>query len=752
MNRPRASLNTIITVSVAGMLVALAPASIVFEAQAQEEIAQIARALEQGDLESNWDIVASLERMGPDIAGQLKAALPDVGEKARLGFAKALIELNETDAGIDEVKDLLLGASSVEVRRKAAEILGWKGSARDLRPLKKELPNISDAYVKIAVAKALAGDKVNDRQALRELRAFLKFDDFSVRCEAAIALAELNDFESGRAILDQIRHEPSPRGRLANRLLLDEELLDRLEEGSLDLSSEQQIRLLEKQNEELTERLARLRMSGEGDPLLNEMIDRILQHHVDGDITREDLINAAAHGMVDSPPLDRFSSFMDVKETKKFYESIRGEYAGIGAVVAIDPDIEFLKIVKPIYSGPAYKEGLRAGDIVLEVEGISTHKQKVETMVQMIRGKPNTPVELQVTRRGWIKPRNFTIRRAIVELPVMHHRLLPGNIGYIHLLQFGERAHDDMLKALEEMEDKGMEALVFDLRDNQGGLLDQAIEVAGLFLNEQKTIVMSEGRDRQLAPFRAYPGGGGPDARPDYPLIILINENSASASEIVSGALQDHKRAILIGEKSYGKGSVQRPLRLESAGDEAVLKLTVAEYKLPSGRSIHEKGVLPDIGIFPDLGYSLDAKELTRLYEEKVFENYIADRFEANKEIFSRLAEYDGGKTTDYPDFDSWYESLDTKLDPEEIRWLLRYNVRNRVEDLRGSEFALDLQDDVQLQRAVVEALGELGRKTTEIEAFSFFPAEFEEFDVDDEYAHIFEKKDEAEEGGPRVR
>ena len=700
------------------------------ETERDDEIREIARLLDAGEVVENWDLVARLESMGEDAAPLLEKALPGAGEKARLGLAKALISLDRKESGIEVIKNLTFEAKDVEVRRSAARILESRADRPDLRALGKRLSRISDPIVKITVAKALARD-FYDRSAFGVLKEFLASERLTERAEAAIALAEIGDFESGRSVLEDIQFEPTPRGRIARRLIEDEFLLD-AEERVAGLEKDE---LVEKQRlriYELETKLEKLQESGPGDPLLEELITRILANHVDGEVTREQLLEAAAKGMVTGPgsilhgPLDKFSAYMNVKETEKFHESIKGVYAGIGAVVAVDKETKFLTIVRPILPGPAHSAGIRSNDVVLEVNGRSTWGEVVGTMVDIIRGKPGTKVSLKISRRGWREPRIIDVVREDVKLPIAHGNILPGKVGYLNLLHFGEQAEVKMGEILDDLEDQGMEALILDLRGNPGGLLEQARRVAGMFLNERKLVVRSKGRNPHIVPERNYRAGGS-SARPDYPVVILVNGKSASASEIVAGALQDYERARLIGETTFGKGSVQRPFTLDATGGKAILKLTVAQYFLPLGRNIHEEGVVPDIQLKGDASRDIDYKAWVKLTEEKAFEKYVGEKYEANKELLDKLAEFDGKDPSGYPDFDLWYDSLATKLSREEVRYILRIRVRDRVEEERGRVFPLDLQEDLQLQRAVVEALSQLGRSHREIAQYEFFPEEFPE-------------------------
>lgn len=700
-------------------------------ASIEDEIEAIGRRLDHGDVAGNWDIVAEIGEKGQGVAPALEKALPTAGERARLGFATALIDLDRKDVGIAEVKKLIFEAKEVEVRRAAARILALRGEVPDIRPLSKTLSRISDEYVKISVARALANYPIMDRGATTVLLEFLDHGEFSVRCEAAIALAEIGDYDSGIALLEQIRFEPTTRGRIADRLLQQKRIEDAAGEV-LGLSEKPLIKMLRADKERLEEEIRELRERGPGDPLIEELIQKIEAYHVDGEIAREALLDAAAHGMVSGmvldPPLDKFSAFFNEKETTKFMEGISGVYAGIGAIVSVDPDTKFLTIVKPFVTGPAYREGLRSNDTVLEVKGISTYNRLVGDMVDEIRGDPGTPVTLLVNRRGWPAPREITIVRENIELPIVHGEIMPGEIGYVRLMHFGELADRKLGEILDTLEDSNMQGLVLDLRGNPGGLLEQARRVAGMFMRDRRIIVSSKGRNEVFYPPEEHYGGGERDARPDYPLVILVDGRSASASEIVAGALQDYARATLIGQKTYGKGSVQRPIRLDSTKEQDMLKLTVAEYFLPSGRSIHREGVAPDILIKRDSMRDIHEREWIRLTEMKAFEEYIAKNYPGNEELFAELAEYDGGDPSRYPGFEEWYASLETSLSRDDVRYILRgLYVREKVVEERGAEFPTDLQDDIQLQRAIAEVLDQTDRGYRDFAEYDFFPDEFPE-------------------------
>ncbi|MDE0958417.1 MAG: S41 family peptidase, partial [Planctomycetota bacterium] len=443
----------------------------------------------------------------------------------------------------------------------------------------------------------------------------------------------------------------------------------------------------------------------------------------------EKLLIEAAKGMVGS--LDPFSSFMDVTDTKEFYEGITGEYAGIGAQVQMDPNTETLKIIRPIYKGPAYRSGMISEDLVIEVDGISTKGKPLDEIVKGLKGKPGTSVVLKVFRRGWREARDFEITRETIQLDSVLYQMLPGKLGFISLAQFGDTAVKEVLVALDDLESQGMRGLIFDLRSNPGGYLQSAVSLVDEFVDDKSMPIVSQKSGSGV--FEDSEKFATKGMREDYPMMVLVNGSSASASEIVSGALQDFKRAKLIGVKTYGKGSVQRLLPMADSvnrllGGESTLRLTVQHYYLPSGRSIHTQRdaqgkILVEGGIDPDIIkesteiplWRIEA--LGRLSDNKAFEKWIDENYQENKDLVTKIVESgdDNGKII-YPGFDSWFEQQsDTGVTEEDARYGLRSKLRRLIEDERGSQFACDYVEDVQLQSAILELLGSLGTEVSTI-------------------------------------
>ncbi len=302
----------------------------------------------------------------------------------------------------------------------------------------------------------------------------------------------------------------------------------------------------------------------------------------------KDLIYGALSGMVSS--LDPFSGFFPPDKYKEFMEETEGEFGGIGIEISMEKGRPI--VVAPIEGTPAFKAGLRAGDIIIAVDGKDTFGKTLLDIVKQIRGKPGTKVKLTIMRKGLDKPITVEIERAIIKIESVKYVKFR-NIGYVRITQFQHYTSRDLKKALRDLLSQKVDGIILDLRNNPGGLLSEAVKVSDVFLEEGKLIVSTKGRRDE----EKYYAKEDPLIPKDLPLVVLINRGSASASEIVTGALQDHGRAVIVGERSFGKASVQNIIPLE---DGSAIKLTVAYYYTPKGRLIHKKGINPDVEVKMD--------------------------------------------------------------------------------------------------------------------------------------------------------
>lgn len=302
------------------------------------------------------------------------------------------------------------------------------------------------------------------------------------------------------------------------------------------------------------------------------------------------LIQGAIKGMLSS--LDPHSNFLDADTFKEMQVETKGAFGGLGIEITVRDG--YITVVSPIAGTPAYRVGIQSGDKIVKIEGKSTKNLNLVEAVRLMRGPKGTKITISIFREGMTRPEDYTIVRDVIKIKSIRARLLEEGYGYVRVASFQERTEQDLSKALSDFrEDGALSGLVLDLRNNPGGLLDQAVKVSNLFL-DGGLIVYTDGRvESQKMRFEATKGSKDVD----YPMVVLVNGGSASASEIVAGALQDHKRALILGTKTFGKGSVQTIIPLDGGSG---LRLTTAHYYTPSGHSIQAKGITPDIIVRPD--------------------------------------------------------------------------------------------------------------------------------------------------------
>ncbi|GAK53218.1 carboxyl-terminal protease [Candidatus Moduliflexus flocculans] len=318
--------------------------------------------------------------------------------------------------------------------------------------------------------------------------------------------------------------------------------------------------------------------------IFDEVLYLIQTNYVE-EVNVQDLIYGGINGMMKT--LDPHSSFMPPELYEEMRVETQGNFGGLGIQIGIRDDQ--LTVISPIDDTPAFRAGILAGDTIVKIDDKSTKDMTLTEAVKLLRGPKGSKVTISIMREGFTEPKDFTMTRDIIELQSVTHQMLEDKIGYVRLRQFQENTANDLESALKDLEDQDMEALIMDLRSNPGGLLNSAVEVADKFLEKGKLIVYTEGRkSNQDMRFVAHEEF----THPNYPMVILVNHGSASASEIVAGALKAHSRAVLVGTQTYGKGSVQSVIPLS---DNSGLRLTTAKYYTPDGKSIHEKGITPDI-------------------------------------------------------------------------------------------------------------------------------------------------------------
>ncbi len=349
--------------------------------------------------------------------------------------------------------------------------------------------------------------------------------------------------------------------------------------------------------------------------LFTDVMTIVKKNYVE-EVDTKKLIYGAINGMLAA--LDPHSSFMTPDNFKEMKIDTKGSFGGLGIEISIKDGI--LTVIAPIEGTPAQRAGIKAGDQILKIDDRFTKDLSITDAVKRMRGPQGTKVVLTIMRDGFDRPKEFTLQREIIKVTSVKSRLLDGGYGYIRIAQFQERTDDDFAKALKTLvtENKGkpLEGLVLDLRNDPGGLLDQAVRVVDHFISAGGLIVYTSGREKES---KMQFTSSNDSKEPNYPMVVLINAGSASASEIVSGALQDHKRAVIMGTQSFGKGSVQTIIPL---ADGSGLRLTTARYYTPLGRSIQAKGITPDIVVDQIELPKAPVKREMLLVREKDLENH----------------------------------------------------------------------------------------------------------------------------------
>ena len=332
--------------------------------------------------------------------------------------------------------------------------------------------------------------------------------------------------------------------------------------------------------------------------LFGYVMEKVRKDYVDGQTLKyQDLVYGALKGMINT--LDPHSEFMEPEKYKELQNDTQGAFGGLGIVIGMKDN--FITVITPMENSPGFKAGILSGDRIIKIEGKSTEKLSLQDAVKLLRGEPGAEVKISILRPSSGRVKDYTLTRAVINLDMVkdingkkEFPLGDNKIGYIRLVQFGEKTSADLETALKKLKAQGMRGLVLDLRWNPGGLLEQAVDVCEKFLPPRSLVVTTEGRNR--AQTHVYKSQGGGDELNNMPMVILANLGSASASEIVAGCLQDSKRAIILGEKTFGKGSVQSIIPLAPMPDGTpALRLTTAKYYTPSHKVIHEEGITPDI-------------------------------------------------------------------------------------------------------------------------------------------------------------
>lgn len=820
-------------------------------------VARILSRMEKRPAAEIWSDVRRLEDLGDPAIPPIRDGLRNANPVGRLGAASALLQLGQTEAAVDALLELFVDAPQRDVRLQSIRVLTRVEDAQLRTRIAKAFDDqLADTYApseKIALAKGLWSVSGEHRvQAKDILREVLRSDDPDTRLDSALALAEIGEPFVARAVLREFKDDPTTRGELARsyyqiienqaRIESLQARLDEASNGGVSLPRSNPRRsetsLLRDMTRALAERLEERGVISaltkravdniEDHEFLEEVIDKINRHYTKADeVDRQTLIDAAARGVLEA--LDPHSAFFTGEELERWSFDLDPRYAGIGAYVN-DIDGRFT-IVRPIYSGPAYQVGLRTGDWIQEVDGWPTYDQSVDDVTRRLKGLPGTPVKIKVLRPTWTEPRVFQIVRDNINIPTSQQDLLPGKIGYIRLENFGLESAAEIEENLRSLEARGMKGLILDVRNNTGGYLNTARKIVDKFLPRGLLIVECRGADGQPV----YDSEGmyqyftTDDLHHDeIPMVVLVNQGSASASEIVAGCLKEHNRATIVGTRTYGKGSVQNMFSIRSRPDEPHtdeprenglwdeseryvdqngngrfdygepwtdvarrnrrwdagetfedqngngrrddhepytdensngrydgperfddlnqngkwdrgphMKVTIARYYLPNdisihkevdreGRVTHEGGVIPHVVQKPRDTPLWILEELDKLSEDERVKEFVDTQLREHEKMSIELATHDGFDGSRYSEFRAFYEALDTRVPEDDIRRLVRALVRRKVQDVIGRELIDDVQEDLQLQRAIAVLAEEIGLDLGTIPRFAHIDGRFE--------------------------
>lgn len=677
------------------------------QAEAERTLGRIAQRPEKA-----WDFAITLRRMANGEEGAKLLAVFERGLEhenpwvqlvcARLICAKGNPEtayetigklLQSADFAIVESAAMLLSDYASDDEELVAKLrAAWKGSAK------------LSAGARVELCEALylcTGDKL----ALDSLKEFLLSSDHDTKARAALALADLGESVTAQGRLEQLAKEPGLLGRLArvsNSIIGIRGKMEEIKTG----------------------------VKAAKEPLLAMQIRTVKAHYVEDrfdyknetlPLTNENLVDHCCRAMASY--VDDFSDFLTPPEIKKLREDQEGRYYGIGAFVGKNVDEDFIRITQPMYNGPAYRAGMRSGDQLVAVNDsagkrVELKGAEVDEAVALIKGPLNSTVTIFVRRRGVEKEMVFEVKRQEIEVDTALEEMLPGGVGYVRLTRFGANSADDMRKALSNLARQGMKSLVLDLRDNPGGQLTAVLEIADMFLKPGTLIATAGGVFGTWKQPQRYeveePKGKAKDWPRfyDIPMVVMINENSASGSEMLSGTLKDNKRATVVGQPSFGKGIGQSffPVR----GSDRVLKCTVFTYYLPSGITIDRVagvgGVTPHIVAEAEYLEPWEVYARDKLLKTDVLEQYLDTWYRGDtRERLMKLALFDGRDASLWPEFDRFYGSLNTLLSKEDVRRELRFRLRTRVADDRGAEFTQNFQEDRQLLVGLTELFKKSG-------------------------------------------
>ncbi|MCC8191023.1 MAG: hypothetical protein LIP77_10395 [Planctomycetes bacterium] len=679
-------------------------ASIVAGAVWASDVATLLASQSANQAEPVWQAAESLARIGFTASAEFDLELVDAaGDPARppvvrLTAAAALLKMGDQKDGVLGLESVIMDDSvPVERRLEAAQILGkWGGEYAAARlGIMLGAPGVPER-VRVDIANALW-------QLSARPQAFEVLDDIrrngespAARAEALLILAQTEHYATLRDDLRLLADMPGPIGeRAANILTINTRYDERQRRDSFPVE------------------------------LLTEVIDKVREYYAVDEEDAEQAKRLQPRKMAETSAqallysLDQFSDYLNDEDYADFEAQIKANYGGIGAWVGMR-DGRFT-VLTPMYDKPAHRAGLKPMDVIDRIDDIDITTMKLNEIIKLLKGPAKTTIKVRVYRRAWKEPREIAIKREIIQINSVESQLLPGDIGYIKINSFNDgdpyrrvKGTAQMVKdALAAFNKQGAKGVVLDLSNNPGGVMASGVDVAKLFIGNGKVIVSSRGKKSAGRQAQVYKAGLG---SPFYnkPVVVVVNPGTASAAEILAGAMRDHQRAPLVGRKTYGKGSVQSLIGVRAANDRSRIKMTIAKYYLPNGDCIHEKGIEPDYKV-PESDLSVveaEARWKIRDQHDVMFWLEENDRFTRHEQEYRRLLEFDNLDPEAYPEFESLLMALrekypKEKIDPELVRKEMRFGIASYIKDFQGENRLVDLEENPYLQEAVV-VLGDM--------------------------------------------
>lgn len=779
------------------------------EATATRTVKSLLETDPGADLRKIWALSDALAEAGRPAIKPLRSLVGEASPSRKLAMARALLELEDYTRGLDEIRKMIDAETTpLPLKVGGLDLIADYGELDEAMWLEDALDVTLEPRVKLAMAKSLWKlNKSNKGKGRDVLLAYLGSADADLRAEGALALGEIG-VDQAKSVLRDLQYEPTEQGRTARlllRLLQQQSVIERMQmEGPAPTTQPE---------------TAPVRSTW---PLLDEIRAKLRRFYYDlKKVDSPKLEDAAASGFTSG--LDPYTTYLSPEDNAKLLQSLDPTYGGVGAYVHTDVENgSRFTISRPIFGGPVYRAGLRTGDIIMTIDGESTEGLSTDDCVRRLKGVPGTPVTITVLRRGWTEERPFTLQRARITIPTTAYDMLPGNIGFLQILHFSTDTAEEVGKVLKKFQEQGTEGIIIDLRFNTGGYLKSAVDIASFFLDAGVPVVTERGREGVYKGETHVATGAGRGLQ-QVPVVVLINQGTASAAEILSGALRDYDRARLVGSMTYGKGSAQITLDLKERGgepftDEArrsatiragdrftdlnrngrwdpgepfqsapkknnrfddaekfedkngngrwdpgevladrdgngrwtpaekfndlnengqwdpggALKLTIARYFTPKDFNPRRRVEMVDGklkvvgGIEPDIEAKPKALDFWEIQAQRKLESggqireYVEELFKADREQMERLARSDRRDPASYPGFDAFYEKLDTRLEKEPVRWLVRYNTRRLLGDDLGRELVGDVVDDIALQVAMRDLFKTLGKDVTSVSDLAF--------------------------------